>query len=185
MRRKRPRVPTQMTSFFIDPEGRRSEDEPSAPATRIVWILFALLRHDQVDVASYVKTFEYSERTFKRDVHRLRQIGEQCGFKVGPVKKGIVKLALRKAQLKPLLAESQQLLDLVRTLALAFGNPVLDELAPSLGEQPHRKIFLRISAPRLVEDSATGRAFTELRGAYERHARVRFRYLGRGDAATN
>jgi predicted DNA-binding transcriptional regulator YafY len=185
MRPKQPRVPTQMASFLIDPEGRRSEDEPSEPATRIVWILFALLRHDQADVASYVKTFEYSERTFKRDVHRLQQIGERCGFKVGPVKKGIVKLASREAQLKPLFAESQQLLDLIRTLASAFGKPVLDELAPNLGEQWHRKTFLRVSAPRLVEDSDAGRALTELRGAHECHARVRFRYLGRGDAATN
>ncbi len=183
---KKARPPVQgVASFLVDPDGGHAKDEPSDTAIRLAWMLLALLRHNRVDSTTYVRTFQMSEYTFRRDVRRLKAIGRQCGFKISPLRKGVLTLAAREARLTPLLQESAQLLELVRAMAKTFGAPVLAALEPSLGlgnESLESRPFLLFSAPRLVEDSEVGRLFGELRKAHDAQARVRFTYFGRDDA---
>jgi predicted DNA-binding transcriptional regulator YafY len=171
-----------IANFLTEPEGKRSSEEPSETATRIVWLLFTLLLYDRVDATSYVRMFRVSERTFRRDVRRLQQIGRVCGFRLGPLKHGAVCLASRDIRLQPLLRGSRKLLELVRAIAEALGGPVMEVLGSSLEtKQNSGPAFLRICAPRLVEGSSTGKIFTVLQNAHENRARVCFRYLASDD----
>ncbi len=174
-----------MASFLVDPSGGRAADEPSDDMVRVMWLLFALLRNEEVDETAYVRAFASSQRTFKRDLRKLRTIGERHGFVLSPIKRGIVRLEKHDARLGPRLTESRQLVDLIRALAVAFGDPILRPLSASLGDAPKVPPFLRVSTPVLVEASEVGRIFAELQNARASFARISFDYLGRGEARTH
>ena len=74
------------------PAGRggpqRDAGIPSESVERKIWLLLRLLRDGRIDVVTYVKRFERSERSFKRDLQHLRKLGERHGYQIGHVRGG-------------------------------------------------------------------------------------------------
>lgn len=168
-----------VASFLVDPETRRGPSDPTAEQTRLLWIFAALLRYGQVDFLSHHRAFEVSERTYNRDIARLRKIGQVCNFKLTPQKQGRVRLAEIAHHDRSLFDHSTELAELVRVVSEALGGPVRAALSPLASDaRSKREPFLRIIAPRLVESSAAARVFDALKSAAGARARVEFRYVG-------
>jgi predicted DNA-binding transcriptional regulator YafY len=168
----------QATSFLVDPETRRGADEPTAVATRLLWIFTELLRYRAVHAIAYHEAFGTGERTLQRDLAKLRKIGPQCGFTLTPRRAGHVRLAALKGVRDTPFDGSRALTALVREVATALGGPIASALAvPAADSATDESPFLRVVAPRLVETSEVGRTFATLEVAAKSLARVEFDYV--------
>ena len=65
---------------------QRDAGIPSESVERKIWLLLRLLRDGRIDVLTYTKHFERSERSFKRDLQHLRKLGERYGYEIGHVR---------------------------------------------------------------------------------------------------
>jgi predicted DNA-binding transcriptional regulator YafY len=168
----------QLTSFLVDPETRRGPSEPSIDQTRLLWLFVTLLQSRHVDFLSYHGVFHVSERTYKRDIAKLRKIGQFCRFKLSPQKQGRIELLDFPGHTGSLSDRSSELADLVRVVSEAMGGPVKTALSP-LAENGKKRgePFLRVVAPRLVESSTVARVYEALERAAKDRARIEFRYL--------
>ena len=168
----------QLTTFWVHSDTKKRADEPSIEQTRLLWIFAALLRDHYVDFLSHHRVFGVSERTYKRDIEKLRKIAAFCRFKLSPQKHGRIELLEKPGQGGSLLDHSTELADVVRAVAEALGGPVQSALSALSPNQSSRQdSFLRIVAPRLVETSSVARVFDTLKGAAKSRARVEFRYV--------
>ncbi len=153
--------------------------EPVESVERKIWLLLELLRHKTVQVQTYQRLYERSDRSFKRDLQHLRRIGERTGFTISNLHDGLATLETMDASLKKADKSSKALATLLQNAAHALGAPVerqvrgLTEAGPA-GERQ----FLYFALPRLVEGTHVAAVFDALRDAWSSSARVRFKYGG-------
>jgi predicted DNA-binding transcriptional regulator YafY len=164
------------TTFAFQPGDDPARDEPKEPAVRLVWLIASLLRDGRVELTRYGMRFGRGERSFKRDITKLRrtlQRHPELGFGLAPVGPGrykIVDTAGRAARFR----EADRVARLlVYGVATAMGGPVARLLADFRAEgEP----FLRVAIPRLVDGSRAALLYEHLESAASKGARVRFTY---------
>jgi len=157
-----------------------SHDDPSESATRLVWSLITLLRFRRIDFDSVLRTFDsVSERTFRRDIAKLRKIVQHydLGCRIKSAGKDIYVLTEMKEGLRQMSAFERGAEQLVRDIARALGGPV-DALVNAGRHDIDAPSFLRVAVPRLVEGSAAAEHYNELWEAARVCARVCFEYRG-------
>jgi predicted DNA-binding transcriptional regulator YafY len=169
-------------TYLFDPESIRASSEAPPDVARLVWMFLTLLRRHEVDFARFSKSFGgRSERTFKRDIAKLRGLGRQHGFALTPVRDGKVGLSEVHGLPDPREKLGPQAADALRAVAEALGEIVGADLLGffDTGAAP-RDPFLRLATPRLASDTRVAGVYRELRTAWQQHARVRFHYPKRG-----
>lgn len=164
-------------TFLFDPEAVRKPGEPPEDSARLVWMFLTLLRRREVEFASYAKEFRRGEKTFRRDIAKLRELGSKYQFDLTPRRRGRVGLArmvdVADARPKAEAAAADALRAVADALGEVLASDVLAHIDTSLA---HYDPFIRIALPRLMAQSKVAHAYRELRNAWERSARVRFRY---------
>jgi predicted DNA-binding transcriptional regulator YafY len=171
----------EQVTFSFEAEWARRADEASEMTARIIWLLLAFIREREVSYPHYHGIFGRRERTFKRDIAKLRELGARYGFKLTGQRKKLVRLvhfdgAKRIKSGDPAAAEA------VRALSDAFGEVVAASLRDVAGlDGTNLDRFLRVAAPRLVRDTDVAATYRELREAWRARARVRFQYPVRGE----
>ncbi len=181
MNRHEPGSAMQTRTFLVDPETRRASDDPTRTAARLMWLFFRLVRNQKIDFITYDRAFQLSERTYKRDLARLRKAGPDCGFTVSRLRRGEVMLKLDP---ESPFDESREAARFARMLGDALGGPVAAELRLPVSQHQRDLPFLRVAAPRLVESAPALRVFRQLKAAAQRHARVTFQYVAAGRRRT-
>jgi predicted DNA-binding transcriptional regulator YafY len=169
-------------SFPFDPREIRPGDEPTEDNARLVWMICSLVRNRAVGLDRYIGVFGRSARTFKRDVKKLRTLGETYGFRLVMHKESVrlEDFGQPATPEKMSAAASDTLQAVVDALGDVIGRQLTGHVA-TIGANTDR--FLRIAAPRLIAHTAVADTFATLRQAWVRHARVRFSYparIGRG-----
>lgn len=172
-------------TFLFDPEAIKSADEPSRDSPRLVWMVVSLVGTGEFALDRYIGTFGRGERTFKRDVAKLRELGDLYGFAIKARKGGRIVLESldnvratgSNSTAPPALADTLQ------AVVDALGDVIGRELAGHVdlaGASIDR--FLRIATPRLRAHCAVAEVYGALRDAWARSARVRFAYPSRNGA---
>lgn len=171
-------------TFLFDPEAIRRADEPSDDVARLVWLLLSLVRTQEVSFAAFAGIFRLGDRTFKRDVAKLRRLGALYGFGLAPQRRGAVRLAQFEGERKPRHAAEANLADALGALVDALGEVIatdVRDLVQLEGSAVDR--FLHVATPRLVAQGAVAQTYRDVRDAWTRRARVRFRYPARDGGA--
>jgi predicted DNA-binding transcriptional regulator YafY len=172
--------------FLFDPAEIKAADEPARDAPRLVWMIVSLLRNREFAFDRYAAMFVVGERTFKRDVKKLRELGTNYGFALKTIAGGRVVLERfddeRAAAAGPV--PEPAVADTLQAVVDALGDVIGRQLAGhvDLAGAPVDR-FLRIAVPRLRSQSAVADAYAELRRAWADRARVRFKYPARNGAA--
>lgn len=175
----------EQASFSFEPDAVAGAENPSEIATRLIWLVLAFIREREVSFVHYFGIFGRTERTFKRDVAKLRELGGRYGFT-------LTRQRVKKVRLVRFDGDGRVRADdaagdaasaeAVRALSDAFGDIVAASLrgvAAVDGTALDR--FLRVAAPKLVSDSATAATYRAVREAWRARARLRFGYPARGD----
>jgi len=154
----------------------RASGQPAEATARKISVLLHLLRSRRIGVAFIQKQFGLSERQALRDLQELRKLGATLGFTITKRDSaGNVELADFANRPASLARGERGLTALVLELFKAFGEPLAlyaDSLVDSQLESP----FVRVVMPRLEAGSAVATILNDLSAAWERGARVRFRY---------
>ena len=163
--------------YLFDPESVRPSNQPSEDDTRLIWMFLRLLRFREIDYASFSKEFRRGEKTFGRDVAKLRAIGIDYGFTIGRQKRSRVQLLAATNFPDPRKHVGEVTDDTLRAVADALGEIVANDIyaatdASSTPSDP----FLRLAMPRLFAHSTVATTYGRLRDAWRSRARVRFRY---------
>jgi predicted DNA-binding transcriptional regulator YafY len=163
--------------YLFDAESIRSASEPSPDGTRLVWMLLRLLRTREIDFAAFAKEFRHSEKTFQRDVAKLRTIGADYEFTLTRRKNGRVFLSSVSEIADPRKKASAITADTLRAVADALGELVSNDIFAAIdtASAPHDP-FLRLAMPQLIDHTNVARTYATLREAWRGRARVRFRY---------
>lgn len=177
---------SETATYLFDPEAIRRADEPAEDTVRLFWMFVMLARERAITYERYAALFSRTTRTFKRDVAKLRELGERFGFALSPQRRGQVKLAHfdDDPRARRRHSEAERADDAVLAVVEAFGEVVAaslrawTDLPAPLGDR-----FLRIATPRLRADSAVGTTYEVLRDGWRRRARLRFRYPSRTGGA--
>jgi predicted DNA-binding transcriptional regulator YafY len=174
-------APSQVT-FDFDASAIRAADLPSEDSTRLIYMMCTLIRTKTVAFDSYYGRFSRSSRTFKRDIAKLRDLGEQYGFSLVSLKTGGVRLE-KFENLRGTAAPADTSLAAADTL-----QAVVDALGDVIGRQLDGHValaggsvdrFLRIATPRLIANTEVAEAYGSLRNAWAAGSRVRFSYPAR------
>jgi predicted DNA-binding transcriptional regulator YafY len=176
----------ERAAFLFDPAEIKAADEPARDGPRLVWMIVSLLRNREFAFDRYAAMFVVGDRTFKRDVKKLRELGKSYGFALKTQKGARVVLesfddagAAPDALPEPAVAETLQAV--VDALGDVIGRQLAGHVALAGGSVDR---FLRIATPRLRSQSAVADAYVELRKAWADRARVRFRYPARSGTVT-
>lgn len=159
---------------------RRRADRASDDEARLVWILLTLLRARRVDFRAWYAQFEKSERTFDRDVAKLRDLGTRCNFTLTGKVKGEVRLKEVGGIADPARKAERLAADALAGLVDALGEVVASSLHGYVdfgGSRFDR--FLRFATPRLVASEPVGSVYQKLREAWSKRAAIRFSYPSR------
>jgi predicted DNA-binding transcriptional regulator YafY len=172
-------------TFLFDPAEIKAADEPSKDGPRLVWMIVSLLRNREFAFDRYAAMFVVGDRTFKRDVKKLRELGAEYGFSLKSQKGGRVVLERFDGErtIRPGAAPEPALADTLQAVVDALGDVIGRQLAGHVdlaGASIDR--FLRIATPRLRSQSAVAEVYAALREAWTDGARVRFRYPARNGA---
>lgn len=171
----------EQVTFSFEAELARRADEANEMTTRIIWLLLAFIREREVSYPHYHGIFSRRERTFKRDIAKLRELGARYGFKLTGQRKKIVRLVQFDGA-KRLKSADAGAAEAVRALSDAFGEVVAASLRDVSGlDGTTLDRFLRVATPRLVRDSDVAATYRDVREAWRAKARVRFRYPVRGE----
>lgn len=176
------------TTFLFDPDEIKAADEPSRDGPRLVWMIVSLLRNREFAFDRYAAMFVVGDRTFKRDVKKLRELGAEYGFTLRSPTRGRVVLERFDGErtLRPGDAPEAAVADTLQAVVEALGDVIGRQLAGHVdlaGASIDR--FLRIATPRLRSQSAVAEAYAALREAWAESARVRFKYPERNGAASS
>jgi len=175
-------------TFMFDPDEIKAADEPSRDGPRLVWMIVSLLRNREFAFDGYAAMFVVGERTFKRDVKKLRELGEHYGFTLGSQKGGRIVLERFDGvrTIRPGAAPEPAVGDTLQAVVDALGDVIGRQLAGHV-DLPGSSIdrFLRIATPRLRSQSAVADVYAELREAWVERARVRFKYPARSGAVSS
>ena len=160
----------------------RKSGSPTAATARKIGILLDLVRNRRISLRGCEQTYAASERTLLRDLQELRNIGKEAGFDITDRERGdIFELSEFKAKPSGVLAGQKRLRMLMKKLFEAFGDPV-HELAEGLsdggGSAGDEAAFLHVIQPQLVDGTSVGRVYRDLDAAWQKDARVEFRYKG-------
>lgn len=163
--------------FDFDRKAIRSADEPGEPDQRLFFLFLELLRHSQAAYEPvYRRRFERDEKTFKRDINKLRALGRDYGFELTPMAKLTVRLK-KSPHERSIPNAPADGADVLRAVAVAFGDVVAASIGSVVdigGSNVDR--FLHVASPRLVAETAVGETYRTLRSAWASSAMVRFRY---------
>jgi len=173
-------------SYLFNSAAIKHANEPAEDSTRLIWMFVLLARQRSVTYARYAAIFSRGERTFKRDIAKLRELGERFGFALTPQRQGAVQLARFDDDPRPKrrARDAQVSADTVRAVVDALGEVVASGLRgiADVGDSSIDR-FLRIATPRMCADTSVGATYARLREAWSRNARVRFRYPAREGGA--
>jgi predicted DNA-binding transcriptional regulator YafY len=180
--RRPAREPTALerATILFDPAAIRDPSRPSEDEDRLIWMLLTLVRTNEVSYAAHFRNFERHERTFQRDLAKLRKLGAHHGFTLTTPRRGMARLAHVAGIAKGEVSRGASA-DLLRAVVDALGEIVSQSLhgVVSIPEAPERDRFLRLATPRLRADTLVAERYRQLRDAWLRGARVRFRYPNR------
>jgi predicted DNA-binding transcriptional regulator YafY len=159
--------------YLFDPDAIRDSTKPPEDAARLIWLVLGIIRGREISYESYLDGFGRTEKTFRRDIAKLRELGRDYGFSIVVSNRRIKLDRMDGAPRKPADNQAQ---DALRGIAEALGRIVSDSLSKivDLGGESDR--FLRFATPKLVDDSSLAETYRALRAAWERHARVTFRF---------
>ncbi len=170
-------------TFLFDPQKVASTTLPPEDSARLVWMFLSLLRRREIGFDRYAKTFERGEKTFERDVAKLRDLGGRFGFALseGPLKAKRGAMARVRLLAVEEVPEQRQAdakrADTLRAVVEALGAVVANDVAGYIDvSSALPDAFLRIATPTLVADQRVGETYFALRRAWMKRARVRFRY---------
>jgi predicted DNA-binding transcriptional regulator YafY len=160
--------------YLFDPASIRDPSKAPEDAARLIWLVLGLIRGRQIAYGSYLDGFGRSEKTFRRDIEKLRKLGRELGFAIA-VSERTVKLERLDGEPRKK-ADDEAERDALRGIAEALGRIVAESVSKivDLGDDGDR--FLRFAAPKLVDDSKVAETYRALREAWERQARVTFRF---------
>jgi len=177
---------SEIATYLFDPEAIKRAEEPAEDTVRLFWMFVVLVRERAITYERYAALFSRTTRTFKRDVTKLRELGERFNFALSPQRRGEVRLA--RFDDDPLVrrrhSDAERADDAVHAVVEAFGEVVAaslrawTDLPAPLGDR-----FLRIATPRLRADSTVGATYELFREGWRRRARLRFRYPPRSGGA--
>ncbi len=163
--------------FSFDLQEVRDASEPSEDGARLIWLFLAFVRKREVRYSAYAKECNRGPKTFKRDLDKLRRIGTRYGFALTRQSHGMVRLASLDQMPDQRAQAALAAADTLTALADAFGEIVGSDIAAFIDTAAGTlDPFLRLATPRLVAQSEVAYAYAELRRAWSRGARVRFRY---------
>ncbi|MEO6990937.1 MAG: WYL domain-containing protein [Candidatus Baltobacteraceae bacterium] len=167
----------EQAAFPFDPDTVRRANEAPEDSTRLIWLLLRLIRNREVDYPRYAGMFERGDRTFKRDIAKLRELGRRFGFELGKFKRGAIRVAKLDDALEPRRDVERNVADVLRALADALGEVVAADLRAivELDAGPIDR-FLRVGLPRLIPQTTVAKTYAMVRAAWGKGARVRFRY---------
>ncbi len=155
-------------------------DTPSASTVRKLMLLVCLMRQGRVQMARFLERFEVSERSFKRDLRHVRELAQEAGFVISPIRDGVVTMALQSSglalQIDKGRRDVEQLLD---TLARVLGEPVGRQLQRVRGDNdagPLTRRFLHFAFPELVGDTWVADVYDALEKIWSKNAYARFMY---------
>jgi predicted DNA-binding transcriptional regulator YafY len=166
--------------FLVDPAGARELTEPSEESTRLVWMIISLAKSGEIHLHRYLMTCHRKESTFKRDIAKLRDLGNRYGFTLSPARKGVVRLAAGGFAPAAARISEAAAADALRAVVDALGDVLGRELAGHVdlsGTGADR--FLRIATPRPIAHTHVAEVYAQLRAAWAGSARVRFKYPAR------
>ena len=158
----------------------RKSGKPNPATVRKIAILLDLVRNKRISLRACCQMYGASQRTVLRDLQELRSIGATAGFRITAREHGdAFELSEFKARPAAVVAGEKRLRSLMAALFKAFGEPVRD-LADGLEHAPGGAdaSFLRIVQPQLMDGTAVAKVYRALEGAWQRDARVEFRYRG-------
>lgn len=157
----------------------RASGQPAEATARKISLLLYLLRSRRIGIAFIKTQFNLSERQALRDLQELRKLGATLGFTI-TMRDGAGNVELADFANRPasLAAGERSMTALVLELFKAFGEP-LAPFADSLANSQAGSPFVRVVMPRLEEGSTVAAILNDLTAAWERGARVRFRYKNR------
>jgi predicted DNA-binding transcriptional regulator YafY len=181
-------------TFMFDPDEIKAADEPSRDGPRLVWMIVSLLRDREFAFDRYAAMFVVGDRTFKRDVKKLRELGEAYGFTLTSHKGGRVVLEHFDADRAGRAGTAHRLSAAPESAVAETLQAVVDALGDVIGRQLAGHVdltgasidrFLRIATPRLRAQTAVADVYAALREAWTDRARVRFRYPSRDGRASH
>jgi predicted DNA-binding transcriptional regulator YafY len=171
------------TTHFANGKRTKSTNEASDSTVRKIWMIVELLRRKRLSFEMYEKEHERNLRSFQRDLQQLRQIGEQSGFTISPVKNGsYVELQCSDARIRKMQKDATQTEKLIGDVARAMGQPIATEMGQVPTEpQPDDERFYHIAAPTMIESdgSRISAITTALKHAWASKALVNFHYPDR------
>lgn len=177
--------PLREATYLFDPESVRKASEPPEDSARLIWMFLSLIRKREVDYAAYSKEFRRGAKTFKRDVAKLRELGTTYRFALTPQRRGKVGLAQLGGMPDSREKAAAAAADTLQAVAEALGEIVASDVAGYVDTSAaHLDPFLRLAMPRLVAQTRVAGVYRELRAAWTKRARVRFRYPSSGGGAT-
>jgi predicted DNA-binding transcriptional regulator YafY len=175
-------------TFLFDPENIAITTRPPEDSARLVWMFLSLLRRREIGFDRYYKIFSRSEKTFGRDVAKLRELGRRFGFALsdGPLKRkrGATARAFLVAldELPEQRKADAKRADTLRAVSDALGAVVANDVAKYVDvSSAFPDPFLRLAVPALIAEQRVGELYDVMRRAWMKRARVRFRYPKRGD----
>jgi predicted DNA-binding transcriptional regulator YafY len=163
----------------------RKSGSPTPAVARKIGILLDLVRNRTVSLSGCQQTYGASERTILRDLQELRAIGKVAGFRIGDREHGDT-FVLSEFKAKPagIVAGEKRLRALMSELFARFGDPVHDLAegfrdAGTAPENAGEPSFFHFVQPQLADDTSVGRVYRDLETAWQKNARVEFRYKSR------
>jgi predicted DNA-binding transcriptional regulator YafY len=144
---------------------------------RLVSLLLMLLRRHRVDFEAYYRAHEMPERTYRRDIRKLRTIAKRraLGFTIRSLGGRAYAIEEQDRGLAAIGDADRAVLGLIQEFGRAMGSPVEEALRGYEATDQHDR-FLRIAMPRLVEGSDAAILYRALRAAATARARVKFTY---------
>ncbi len=163
--------------YLFDPTAVRSANEVPEDSARLIWMFLSLIRRRYVDFASFYKEFRRGDKTFKRDIAKLRELGTKYRFTLTAQRRGKVGLApigeLHGSRDKAAAVAAETLQAVADALGEIVANDVLGYIDTTAARLDP---FLRLAMPRLVAQTKIADTYHELRSAWSKRARTRFRY---------
>jgi predicted DNA-binding transcriptional regulator YafY len=168
---------TKNTALFLFDPAQVGKGATPATVARLIWLFLSLLRLKQVSYPRYRREFSESERTFQRDLRTLRNLGDQFGFTLSNTERGVYRLGAIADLPDDRRTVRAHAADALRAVADALGAVVANDIAAYVDTaSAPADPFLRIATPRLMAENDVAHRYRELREAWLKRARVRFRY---------
>jgi hypothetical protein len=166
------------------PKAEHHSQEPSESAGRKIAMVVELLCRGRLRFSEYRNAYGREFRSFHRDLHQIRKIGEHANYTISNVKnREYVDLLSLNGKKRNLSIGTERVTRLIATMAMALGEPIARELSTGAQHPTEPDDFFSFATPRLTEGTEVANICDALRGAHSSsggRAAVRFAYPDAG-----